>query len=47
MTSSKRMIFSLDNDIYNGLAQSTSVVMVSALASYIWCFLFVCINWRL
>jgi len=35
MTSSKRMIFSLDNNIGNGLVQWTSVVMVSMLASYV------------
>jgi len=35
MTSSKRMTFSLDNDICNGLVQWTGVVMVSMLASYV------------
>jgi len=35
------MIFSLDNDICNGLVQWTSVVMVSMLASYIMACLFV------
>jgi len=44
MTSSKRMTFSLDNDICSGLVQRTSVVMVSMLASYISGFLFVCVN---
>jgi len=44
MTSSKRMTFSLDNDICNGLVQWTSVVTVSMLASYVSGFLFVCVN---
>jgi len=38
---------SLDNDICDGLAKWTSVVMVSVLASYVSGFLFVCINRRL
>jgi len=41
MSCSKHMIFSLDNDICNGLVQWTSVVMVSMLASYIMACLFV------
>jgi len=44
MTSSKRMIFPLDNDICTGLIQWTSVVMVSVLATYVCDFLFVCVN---
>jgi len=44
MTSSKRMTFSLDNDICNGLVQWTSVVVVSVLASYVSGFLFVRVN---
>jgi len=44
MTSSKHMTFSIDSDIYNGLVQWTSVVMVWMLASYVSGFLFVRIN---
>jgi len=44
MTSSKRMTFSLDNDICNGLVQWTSAVMVSVMANYVSGFLFVCVN---
>jgi len=44
MTSSKRMPFSLENNICNGFVQWTSVVVVAVLASYISGFLFVCIN---
>jgi len=46
LTSSKRIAFSSDNDICNGLVQWTSVVMVSVLllTSYISGFLFVWVN---
>jgi len=46
LTSSKRINFSLDNDICNGLVQWTSVVMVSVLllARYVSGFLFVWVN---
>jgi len=38
------MTFSLDNNIYDGLIQWTSVVMVLVLASYVSGFLFVCVT---
>jgi len=44
MTSSKRMTFSLHNDVCNDLVQWMSAVMVSVLASYVSGFLFVCLN---
>jgi len=44
MTSSKRMTFSLDNNICNGLVEWTNVVMAAILASYVSGFLFVCVN---
>jgi len=44
MTSSKYMAFSLDNDIYSGLVQWTSDVMVSLLVIYVSGFMFVCVN---
>jgi len=49
LTSSKRIAFSIDNDICNGLVQWTSVVMVSVLllASYVSGFLFASVNCRL
>jgi len=48
LTTSKRITFSLDNDICNGLVQWMNVVMVSVLllASYVSGFLFVWVNRR-
>jgi len=44
MTSSKRLAFSLDNDICNGLVQWWNDVMVSVLVSYVSGFMFVRMN---
>jgi len=46
LPSSKHIAFSIDDDIYNGLVQWTSVVMVSVLflASCVSGFLFVWMN---
>jgi len=44
LTGSKRMTFSLDDNICKGLAQWASVVIASLLASYFSAFLFICVN---